>query len=74
MCRRAVANKDIQRIVRDLQRDGWEVAQGKKHYKAVCPGTGKVVVFSVTPSCHHAVKNIEGDIKRAMEVNRYATL
>lgn len=60
-------NKEIKRIVRRIKQNGWDVKQGRKHFKARAPKTGKIVVFSVTPSCGHAIKNIEKDLQRAEE-------
>lgn len=58
-----MANKEIREIIRDLKRKGWEVVQGRKHYKAK-HRLGGIVSFSVTPSDRMAVKNILRDIEK----------
>ena len=56
--------KDIKKLVKELRRAGWEVLHGgRTHWKAYHP-KGGMVTMSATPSCHHALRNIMGDINR----------
>lgn len=63
-----MSSKDVKQIIRDLRRDGWTVEQGRTHYKAIHPKGGSIAI-SVSPSDHHAVKNIKGDINRLNRQN-----
>jgi predicted RNA binding protein YcfA (HicA-like mRNA interferase family) len=54
---------DIKKLRRQLLREGWSIERGGNHYKAYHP-KGGFVVISVSPSCHHALRNIKGDINR----------
>ena len=58
-------NRDARELVRDLQRAGWRVRQGK-HLKLVAPGTGKSVSISRSPSDRRALQNILSDCRKAL--------
>lgn len=63
--------KDITKLCRELARAGWVVSRcGSGHYKAKHDHLGMTITFSVTPSCPFALKNIKGDIKRAMKQSK----
>lgn len=62
------SSSDVKRLLKDLVRRGWTVEQGRKHYKCYHPAGGFITV-SLTPSCHHALRNIEGDINRLEKEN-----
>lgn len=55
--------KDIKKLFKDLQRQGWLIDYTKRHIKLRSP-KGGLVVCSKTPSCPFAIKHIQGDIKR----------
>lgn len=55
-------NNDIKKLIRSKVKEGWREEKGK-HIKLHHP-LGGFVVISVSPSCHHALRNIEGDIRR----------
>lgn len=54
---------DVKKLRQQLQREGWRIEQGIKHYKAYHP-KGGFIVMSVSPSCPYAAKNIMGDVRR----------
>lgn len=59
--------KEIKTIVKELERQGWRIDQGK-HIKAYHP-QGGFISISRTPECPFAVKNIKGDIARLNRQN-----
>ena len=57
-------DREVRRLVRDLEANGWRVKQGR-HLKLVAP-TGKVVSISCTPSDKRAMQNILSDCRKAL--------
>ena len=57
-------NKDVNKLIRKLLREGWELREGKRHIVLKAP-TGATVSISRSPSDYFAFKNILGDIRRA---------
>jgi predicted RNA binding protein YcfA (HicA-like mRNA interferase family) len=58
-----MAKTDIHKLVRELKRKGWEVEQGRKHFKAKHPEGGQVIL-SCSPSCPYAANNARKDIEK----------
>jgi len=57
--------KEIKLIIKGLRAKGWLVDKSRNHWMAKHPSNGQSVLISATPSCHHALKNITSDIRRA---------
>lgn len=58
------ARKDVEKLLRQAERQGCVVWKGSKHYKVRCPDTPQFVVSS-TPSSPHAVRAVRHDLARA---------
>ena len=58
-------DREVRQLVRDLERHGWTVKQGK-HVKLTPPGGGRVVSISCTPSDKRAMQNILSDCRKAL--------
>lgn len=59
---------ELKALIKTLERNGWTVVQGVKHYKANHP-KGGFVSMSVSPSDNWAIKNMIGDINRLHKQN-----
>ena len=59
-----MSRKCIKEFVRELKKAGWSINQGRGHFKARHPETDKLLTFSNSPSCPHAVKNAKRDIRK----------
>jgi hypothetical protein len=62
-------DKEIKKIVRELESEGWVKQDGKKHLKFRHPNSKKTLVMSRTPSCHHAYMNIRKQAERYLREN-----
>jgi hypothetical protein len=62
-------NKELKRIVKDAKNRGW-IVEGRSsgHTQFKLPGGG-IVVGSKSPSCPHAYKNLENDLRREENKN-----
>jgi hypothetical protein len=60
------SQKDIDKAIRDLVREGWSFRRGSKHGKLQTPSGRDIVTVSMTPSGRNAVKIFYGNVKRAM--------
>jgi len=59
-------NSDIQRIVKALTEQGWEIDGSGRHYKAYPPVKSEpFIVFPKTPSDSRAIKNILSRLKKS---------
>ena len=59
-------NKDLRALLRKVRKTkGWEVAQRKNGHMRVTGPNGARVDCAYSPSCPHAIRNIERDLKRA---------
>ena len=58
--------KDVDKIVRDLRRQGYDVKKGRRlsHYQ-VREGRRLVAVFGSTPSDVKSLRNLRGQLRRA---------
>jgi len=54
---------DMKRLVKDAVGRGWVSMQRRDHYKLQWKD-GTVIITSLTPSDHHALKNARADLKR----------
>ena len=53
-----MATKEIRKLVKSLQQQGWRVEQLKSgHYRAYAPDGENIVHIAGTPSDHHAMGN-----------------
>lgn len=57
-------DKDISRLLRSLEAEGWGIEYGGKHVKVRSPKTNKKVVISTSPSDHRAIKNTMSRLRR----------
>ncbi|HEY8414386.1 MAG TPA: type II toxin-antitoxin system HicA family toxin [Thermaerobacter sp.] len=55
--------KEIREIIRYLQKEGWTLRQGGKHY--VLTKGDKVLTLPKTPGDHRSMKNVYADLRRA---------
>jgi predicted RNA binding protein YcfA (HicA-like mRNA interferase family) len=56
---------EVRKIIKEIERQGWIVTQGR-HFKARAPyPSTKIVCFSVSPSDYWAIKNIKKDLRAA---------
>lgn len=51
------SDKNMNKVVRQLLREGWRVVSHNKHLKLRSPKGSRLIV-SASPSCIHAYKNI----------------
>ena len=61
------ARKDLETLVRDLQRQGWTVVKTKNgHWQFISPEAGRaIVVASSTPSDLREIANTRSRLRRA---------
>ena len=59
-------NKDIRKVISDLEREGWVSLGGRKHFKIRSP-RGAIVSMSNTPSCPYMLKHVMQDVKRVKD-------
>jgi hypothetical protein len=61
-----MASKEVQRIVKELERQGWRIIQGGKHQKAFPPDRDKpMVTIPNTPSDHRSLRNLIAQLRRS---------
>lgn len=60
--KRISSNKDVNKLVHRLRREGWVYQSGKKHGKAELPGIGKVIIPK-SPSDRKALLNLTREIQ-----------
>lgn len=59
-------DKGIEKLLRSLERSGWRVEKGAKHFKAYCDCVDKHwKTVKLTPSDPNYLKNLEMQLKRA---------
>lgn len=59
-------NKDIEQLLRSLERSGWRVNKGAKYFKAYCGCDDKhLKTVKLTPSDPHYLKNLKMQLKRS---------
>ena len=56
--------KDIRRVFKALEAQGWRIDRGKRHFKCKAPNGGLVTIPS-TPSDHRALLNARAQLRRA---------
>lgn len=56
--------REVTELARKYNMNGPDMTGGC-HLKFTHRTTGKVVITSLSPSCHYALKNVEGDMRRA---------
>jgi predicted RNA binding protein YcfA (HicA-like mRNA interferase family) len=61
----ASAKKDLKKILREAERQGWQVRQTKNgHWQAFSPDGAGIVTTGGTPSDHKALKNFVAQLRR----------
>ena len=58
------SQKDINKVIRALVREGWSFRRGSKHGPLRTPSGSDTVTVSVTPSGRNAFKIFYGNVKR----------
>jgi hypothetical protein len=43
-------NKELEKLIRDLEEADWKVTKGRKYYRAKCPCGGHQASIKLTPS------------------------
>lgn len=57
--------KEIKKIIKEAERQGWRVEMRSKHYMAFPPDKSHgPVTLPVSPSDHRAVKNVLSEMRR----------
>jgi predicted RNA binding protein YcfA (HicA-like mRNA interferase family) len=58
-------DKDIRKIVKQLEAQGWRIEQGSRHLKAFPPDKSQgMVVIPGTPSDHRSIRNLIAELRR----------
>jgi biotin operon repressor len=57
-------SKEVRKIIHALQRQGLEVTTARSGHYAVLRDGKRIMTMSKSPSDHHALKHIRGDLKR----------
>jgi len=60
-------NKNIDTIVKELVRNGWEPARRSRHWQVKSPN-GNVLTIPNTPSDGRALLNFRADLKRYLQI------
>ena len=55
-------NKDLKKILKDAETQGWVFSKGIRHIKGKHP-SGKTTTISVSPSDRRVLKNIQRDLR-----------
>lgn len=64
------SNKEIDRYLKDLAKEGWTMRTYKPgHFKIESPG-GSLVSIASSPTCPHALAHIKKDVQRALMKDR----
>jgi predicted RNA binding protein YcfA (HicA-like mRNA interferase family) len=59
------SQKDIDKAIRGLLREGWSFWRGSKHGRLRAPSGRNTVTVSVTPGDRNALKTFYANVKRA---------
>lgn len=65
MAKRETTDKDLVKVLRELRRQGFEVAPLRNHHLAVTKDGHRVAVLSATPSDRRSRKNEMADLRAA---------
>lgn len=58
-------DKDVKRILREAERQGWRIEQGGKHIKAYPPDPSQsMVTIAQTASDKRAIKNVLSEMRK----------
>lgn len=60
----AAKNKDLRKLLKQLEAQGWRIKPSKKGVKAYSPDGSHVQSIHMTNSDHRAYKNIVRDLKK----------
>lgn len=58
------AGKEIRELIKELEKKGWIYKGQNKHHKMRHPRLSISLALPVSPSCHHALKNLRNTIKK----------
>ncbi len=59
-------DKDLERVLRALEQQGWRVTRGQKYFKAWCPCEARHwKTIHLTPSSSGYRQNLVGQLRRA---------
>lgn len=57
-------NKDVNRLVCELVRAGWQYQRGRKHGKLFSPEAIGFLTIPCSPSDHRTIHNMHRDVRR----------
>lgn len=57
-------DKDVNRMVSQLVREGWRYRRGGKHGKLFSPGAIGFLTIPATPSDHRTLHNLRRDVRK----------
>jgi hypothetical protein len=57
-----MADKDVQRLLRELEREGWRIVQGRR-YKAFPPNGAPMVTIPGTPRSRRSLVHLKGKLR-----------
>jgi hypothetical protein len=60
------SDKDVDRLIRRLVRDGWHFREGAKHGRLSPPEGGPSMVVAKSPSDWRSIYNVRRDLRRIM--------
>jgi len=63
---RYCSNKDIDKLIRQLVREGWNYRRGTKHGRLITPDGMRKLTVSKSPSDIRSFQSVQRDIKRAI--------
>ncbi len=58
------SDKDVNRLVCELVREGWQYRRGGKHAKLISPEATGFLIISGSPSDHRTIHNMRRDVRR----------
>jgi hypothetical protein len=60
------SNKDIDKLIRVLIRQGWDFRRGGKHGRLAPPSGQPTMTVAKTPSDYRSLQNFRRDLRKAM--------
>lgn len=61
-------DKDVKRLLKDLEHQSWTITQTKKHLKVYCPNGKPRVAVAVSPSDHRTYLNVRRELRNAVRL------
>lgn len=67
---RFTSDKDMDRHIRELVRNGWRWVRGRKHNRLIPPTGGGVVIVATSPSDYRTLLNFLRDVRQISRSRR----